>query len=52
MAQWMATAQQESVGTLPWMIAEHDREDYDGLLIRPWQDTETAAVLGCGEPPP
>jgi mannan endo-1,4-beta-mannosidase len=52
MAQWMATAQQESVGTLPWMIAEHGREDHDGLLIRPWQDIETATVLGCSQPPP
>ncbi len=32
------------VGTLPWMIAERGRQDYDGLLIRP-QHEEMMALL-------
>jgi endo-1,4-beta-mannosidase len=32
------------VGTLPWMIAERGRPDYDGLLIRPEQRALTASL--------
>lgn len=31
----LQAARDEGVGTLPWMIAERGRQDYDGLLIRP-----------------
>ena len=30
-----AAARDEGAGYLPWMIAETDRPDYDGYLIRP-----------------
>ncbi|MCB9661480.1 MAG: hypothetical protein R3B40_23155 [Polyangiales bacterium] len=31
----LQAARELSVGTLPWMIAERGRADYDGLVIRP-----------------
>jgi len=33
LSAWLATANELSVGTLPWMIGERDRKDYDGYLI-------------------
>lgn len=45
--EWVRTAQEEGIGTLPWMIAEPNRPDYDGFLIRPDIDLETASVLRC-----
>lgn len=47
MREWVRAAQEEGVGTLPWMIAEAGRPDYDGFLIQPDTDTKTAAVLRC-----
>lgn len=35
MGAFMRAARSEGVGTLPWMIAERGRPDYDRLLIRP-----------------
>jgi len=47
LSAWVAYAHQRCAGTLPWMIAERDRKDYDGYLIRPYQDAKTAKVLTC-----
>lgn len=47
---WLAMAHAEGIATLPWMIAEQGREDYDGFLIRP-EHEYTWAALTC-EPPP
>ena len=44
---WLRAAREEGVGALPWMIGEHDRPDYDGLLIRPWADPATHGALRC-----
>ncbi len=45
--EWVAAAQEEGIGTFPWMIGEPNRPDYDGFLIRPDEDVLTAAVLRC-----
>jgi mannan endo-1,4-beta-mannosidase len=44
---WLRAAREEGVGALPWMIAERDRPDYDGLLIRPEVDRATVEALRC-----
>ena len=44
MRRMLDTARFEAVGTLPWMIAERGRPDYDGLLIRP-EHTEIFSLL-------
>jgi mannan endo-1,4-beta-mannosidase len=41
---WLAEAERLGVGSLPWMIGERGRRDYDGYLIRP-EHTHTNAVL-------
>ena len=43
---WLATAHDEGLATMPWMIGEEDRPDYDGLLIRP-DETETWDIISC-----
>ncbi len=43
---WLAVAHDEGVATMPWMIGEEGREDYDGLLIRP-DDKYTRDVISC-----
>jgi mannan endo-1,4-beta-mannosidase len=43
---WLEQARAENVGTLPWMIGEDGRPDYDGYLITPDQVASTA-VLRC-----
>ncbi|MCP4679509.1 MAG: cellulase family glycosylhydrolase [Deltaproteobacteria bacterium] len=43
---WLAVAHEEGVATMPWMIGEEGREDYDGLLIRP-DDKHTRDVISC-----
>jgi mannan endo-1,4-beta-mannosidase len=43
---WLEQADSLGIGTLPWMIGERDRTDYDGYLIRP-EDSATLAVLTC-----
>ncbi|HUT76078.1 MAG TPA: cellulase family glycosylhydrolase, partial [Polyangia bacterium] len=43
---WLAVAHHEGLATMPWMIGETGREDFDGLLIRP-TDELTWAVLSC-----
>lgn len=40
-------AREHGVGTLPWMVAERGRPDYDGLLIRPEQDALAALLSAC-----
>ena len=35
MGACMRVARTMGVGTLPWMIGERGRTDYDGLLLRP-----------------
>jgi hypothetical protein len=45
---WLAAARELGVGTLPWMIGELDRMDYDGYLIRP-DDEQTVQQILCGE---
>lgn len=44
---WARVAADVSAGFLPWMIAERDRPDYDGYLIRPESEPRTAEVLRC-----
>jgi mannan endo-1,4-beta-mannosidase len=44
---WARAARELDAGYLPWMIAERDRPDYDGYLIRPEREPRTAAVLRC-----
>jgi mannan endo-1,4-beta-mannosidase len=41
---WLEMAHGLGVGTLPWMIGERGREDYDGYLIRP-EDNASCEVL-------
>jgi len=43
---WLAVAHDEGLATMPWMIGETGREDYDGLLIRP-SDTLTWEIVSC-----
>ena len=43
---WLSVAHDEGVATMPWMIGETGREDYDGLLIRP-DDLKTREVISC-----
>ncbi len=43
---WLSVAHDEGVATMPWMIGETGREDYDGLLIRP-DDLKTWEVISC-----
>jgi mannan endo-1,4-beta-mannosidase len=43
---WLAVAHDEGLATMPWMIGETGREDFDGLLIRP-DDELTRAVISC-----
>jgi mannan endo-1,4-beta-mannosidase len=43
---WLAVAHDAGLATMPWMIGETGREDYDGLLIRP-ADELTRAVISC-----
>lgn len=43
---WLAVAHDEGLATMPWMIGETDRPDYDGLLIRP-TDYLTWEVIAC-----
>jgi mannan endo-1,4-beta-mannosidase len=45
---WLRVAQELGVGTLPWMIGESGRTDYDGYLITP-EDEETTQVIACRE---
>lgn len=46
---WLAEAEALSVGSLPWMIGERGRNDYDGYLIRP-EHAHTLAALRAHEP--
>jgi mannan endo-1,4-beta-mannosidase len=46
LAAWLAVARELRVGTLPWMIGERGRVDYDGYLIPP-EDGPTLDVLTC-----
>jgi len=46
LAAWLELADTLGVGTLPWMIGERGRTDYDGYLIRP-DDVATVSVLRC-----
>lgn len=43
-------AQRQGVGTLPWMIGESGRPDYDGLLISKSTQALTWGVLRCETP--
>ena len=43
---WLELADALGVGTLPWMIGERGRPDYDGYLIRP-EDLASQDVLRC-----
>ncbi|MDB4975148.1 MAG: cellulose-binding, family [Myxococcaceae bacterium] len=43
---WLSVADDLGLGTLPWMLGEQGRPDYDGYLIRP-DDGATTAVLRC-----
>lgn len=44
---WLRAARQEHVHAMPWMIAERGRPDYDGLLIRAFDDAATTEALAC-----
>lgn len=44
---WLRAADAEGVGTVPWMIGERGRPDYDQLLIRPEEDRATVRALRC-----
>jgi mannan endo-1,4-beta-mannosidase len=44
--QWLTLADSLGVGSVPWMIGDTGRMDYDGYLIRP-TDTATIAALRC-----
>lgn len=44
---WARAAAEVGAGYGPWMIAEPDRPDYDGYLIRPEREPATARVLRC-----
>ncbi|MCB9596037.1 MAG: cellulase family glycosylhydrolase [Sandaracinaceae bacterium] len=44
---WARAARELDVGFAPWMIAERDRPDYDGYLIRPEAEPATDRVLRC-----
>ena len=46
---WLEIADGLGVGTLPWMIGERGRVDYDGYLIRP-EDLATLSVLRKCQP--
>ena len=46
LAAWLALADKLDVASLPWMIGERGRMDYDGYLIRP-DDIRTTDVLRC-----
>jgi hypothetical protein len=41
---WLQEAERLGMGTLPWMIGERGRVDYDGYLIRP-EDAATIQTL-------
>lgn len=43
---WLAFTQDRGIAALPWMIAERERIDFDGYLIRP-DDRATNDVLRC-----
>ncbi len=43
---WLAVAHDAGLATMPWMIGETGREDFDGFLIRP-ADELTRAVISC-----
>ncbi|MCP4599405.1 MAG: cellulase family glycosylhydrolase [Proteobacteria bacterium] len=43
---WLAMAHDEGVATVPWMIGEQGREDYDELLIRP-EHKYTIDAISC-----
>jgi mannan endo-1,4-beta-mannosidase len=45
---WLRVARGLGVGTLPWMIGETGRMDYDGYLITSEQE-ETSRVIACHE---
>jgi endo-1,4-beta-mannosidase len=42
----LAIAHAHGIATLPWMIGEQDRPDYDGYLIEP-DDARTLDVIAC-----
>ena len=42
---WLEAAREQRVGTLPWMIGEPGRPDYDGFLVRAFVDRATTRVL-------
>ena len=43
---WLSVAHFEGIATMPWMIGEEGREDYDGLLItEEWE--KTWGVISC-----
>jgi hypothetical protein len=42
----LAIAHAHGVATLPWMIGEEGRPDYDGYLIEP-NDSSTLDVIAC-----
>ncbi len=44
---WLRAARAERVHAMPWMIAERGRPDYDGLLIRAFDDPATTEALAC-----
>jgi mannan endo-1,4-beta-mannosidase len=43
----LSIAHAHGVATLPWMIGEENRPDYDGYLIEP-DDASTLDVIACG----
>jgi len=46
LSAWLERAVELGIGTLPWLIGEQGRTDYDGYLIRP-DDAITNEVLRC-----
>ena len=42
----LALASEHGVATLPWMIGERGRSDYDGHLLRP-EHAQTVAAVSC-----
>lgn len=43
---WLRAADDEKIGTLPWMIGESARMDNDGFLLRLDREPKTAHALG------
>ena len=50
MSSWLSEAAKLGIGTLPWMIAENGRPNYDGFLLTAESTPESYAAITCASP--